>query len=182
MSLFHAAQFKSNDGKITVFSDGAVGIPKRMRVIPPTDIVDIAVEDGEALRERVTVTRILAVGVFAWALKKKSGGTKFLLIETVDDAHLYELNAKHYKEARSFAAKAMTIVRKGQAAAAEEAAREEARKAEEPAPAPEPTAPTEDAADDVEPAPKRWWQKTLGDLINERRARKGKAPINFNAA
>lgn len=177
MSLFHAAQFKSNDGKITVFSNGSVGIPKRMRTIPPTDIVDIAVEDGEALRERVTVTRILAVGVFAWALKKKSGGTKFLLIETVDDAHLYELKAKHYKEARSFAAKAMTIIRKGQAAAAEEAAREEAEKAaEEPAP-------TEDTpADDVEPTPKRWWQKTTGDLINERRARKGKAPINFNAA
>nr|DAP02552.1 MAG TPA: hypothetical protein [Caudoviricetes sp.] len=179
MSLFHAAQFKSNDGKITVFSNGSVGIPKRMRVIPPTDIVDIAVEDGEALRERVTVTRILAVGVFAWALKKKSGGTKFLLIETVDDAHLYELKAKYYKEARSFAAKAMTIIRKGQAAAAEEAAREEARKAEEPEPAPEPT---EDAAVDVEPTPKRWWQKTTGDLINERRAKKGKAPINFNAA
>lgn len=177
MSLFHAAQFKSNDGKITVFSNGSVGIPKRMRVIPPTDIVDIAVEDGEALRERVTVTRILAVGVFAWALKKKSGGTKFLLIETVDDAHLYELKAKHYKEARSFAAKAMTIIRKGQAAAAEEAAREEAEKAAE---EPEPTEDT--PAVDVEPTPKRWWQKTTGDLINERRARKGKAPINFNAA
>lgn len=34
----------------------------------------------------------------------------------------------------------------------------------------------------ADPTPKRWWQKTTGDLINERRARKGKAPINFNAA
>ena len=65
---------------------------------------------------------MLAVGVFAWALKKKSGGTKFLLIETVDDAHLFELKAKHYREARSFAAKAMAAVRKGQDATAEKAA------------------------------------------------------------
>ena len=49
----------------------------------------------------------------------------------------------------------------------------------EPAPAPEPPTPSDV---DVDPTPKRWWQKTTGDLINERRARKGKAPINFNAA
>lgn len=169
MSLFHSAQFKANDGKITVYSDGSVGVPKRMRVIPPTDVVDIVVEDGEAASKRVTVGRVLAIGVLALAAKKKVSATKFLIVETVDDAHVVELNVKRYGEARSFAAKAMTIVRQGQAAAAEKAARE----AEVPAVEP---------ADDVEPAPKRWWQKTTGDLINERRARKGKAPINFDAA
>ena len=76
---------------------------------------------------------------------------------------------KRYGEARSFAAKAMTIVRQGQAAAAEKAAEEAKEPAVEPAEA-------------VAPAPKRWWQKSTGDLINERRARKGKAPINFDAA
>lgn len=169
MSLFHSAQFKANDGKITVYSDGSVGVPKRMRVIPPTDVVDIVVEDGEAASKRVTVGRVLAIGVLALAAKKKVSATKFLIVETVDDAHVVELDVKRYGEARSFAAKAMTIVRQGQAAAAEKAARE----AEVPAVEP---------ADDVEPAPKRWWQKTTGDLINERRARKGKAPINFDAA
>lgn len=169
MSLFHSAQFKANDGKITVYSDGSVGVPKRMRVIPPTDVVDIVVEDGEAASKRVTVGRVLAIGVLALAAKKKVSATKFLIVETVDDAHVVELDVKRYGEARSFAAKAMTIVRQGQAAAAEKAARE----AEVPAVEP---------ADDVEPAPKRWWQKSTGDLINERRARKGKAPINFDAA
>lgn len=169
MSLFHAAQFKANDGKITVYSDGSVGVPKRMRVIPPTDVVDIVVEDGEAASKRVTVGRVLAIGVLALAAKKKVSATKFLIVETVDDAHVVELNVKRYGEARSFAAKAMTIVRQGQAAAAEKAARE----AEVPAVEP---------ADDVEPAPKRWWQKTTGDLINERRARKGKEPLHFDAA
>ena len=169
MSLFHSAQFKAKDGKITVYSNGSVGVPKRMRVIPPTDVVDIVVEDGEAASKRVTVGRVLAIGVLALAAKKKVAATKFLIVETVDDAHVVELNVKRYGEARSFAAKAMTIVRQGQAAAAEKAARE----AEVPAVEP---------ADDVEPAPKRWWQKTTGDLINERRARKGKEPLHFDAA
>ena len=171
MSLFHSAQFKANDGKITVFSDGSVGVPKRLTVIPPTDVVDIVVEDGQAASKRLTATRVAALGIFALAIKKKVAATKFLIVETVDDAHVVELDAKRYGEARSFAAKATTIVRQGQAAAAEKAARE----AEAP------------AAEDVdvetsEPAPKRWWQKTTGELINERRAKKGKAPINFNAA
>ena len=120
MSLLYAAQFKSNDGKVVAYHDGTIGLPGLLsRTIPATDVVDIAVEDGEALRERVTVTRMLAVGVFAWALKKKSGGTKFLLIETVDDAHLFELKAKHYREAISFGAIAMGSLRKGQVATGE---------------------------------------------------------------
>lgn len=169
MSIFHAAQFKANDGKITIYADGSVGVPKRLTVIPPTDVVDIVVEDGQAASKRLTATRVAAVGILALAIKKKVAATKFLIVETVDDAHVVELDVKRYGEARSFAAKAMTIVRQGQVAAAEKAARE----AE--APAPEPAA-------DAAPEPKRWWQKTTGDLINERRVRKGKAPINFNAA
>ncbi len=168
MSLFHAAQFKAKDGKITVYSDGSVGVPKRMRVIPPTDVVDIVVEDGEAASKRVTVGRVLAIGVLALAAKKKVAATKYLIVETVDDAHVVELEIKRYREARAFAAKAMAIVQQGQAAAEKAAAEEEA--------------PVVEPADDVEPAPKRWWQKTTGDLINERRARKGKAPLNFDAA
>ena len=170
MSLFHAAQFKAKDGKITVYSDGSVGVPKRMRVIPPTDVVDIVVEDGEAASKRVTVGRVLAIGVLALAAKKKVAATKYLIVETVDDAHVVELDIKRYREARAFAAKAMSVVQQGQAAAAEKAAAEEAE------------APIVEPADDVEPAPKRWWQKTTGDLINERRARKGKEPLRFDAA
>ena len=168
MSLFHDAQFKAKDGKITVYSDGSVGVPKRMRVIPPTDVVDIVVEDGEAASKRVTVGRVLTIGVLALAAKKKVAATKYLIVETVDDAHVVELDVKRYGEARSFAAKAMAIVRQGQAAAAEKPAKE----AEVPAVEP---------AEDVAPAPKRWWQKTTGDLINERRARKGKEPLDFSA-
>lgn len=168
VSLFHAVQFKAKDGKIAVYSDGSVGVPKRMRVIPPTDVVDIVVEDGQAASKRLTAARVAAVGVFALAIKKKVAATKYLIVETVDDAHVVELDVKRYGEARSFAAKAMAIVRQGQAAAAEKPAKE----AEVPAVEP---------ADDAAPEPKRWWQKTTGDLINERRAKKGKEPLDFSA-
>lgn len=171
MSLFHAAQFKARGDKITVYSDGSVGVPKRMRVIPPTDVVDIVVEDGQAASKRVTVGRVLAIGVLALAAKKKVAATKYLIVETVDDAHVVELDIKRYREARAFAAKAMSIVQQGQAATAEEAE----KAAEEPAPTGGTT------IDDVEPAPKRWWQKSTGELINERRAKKGKEPLDFSA-
>ena len=174
MSLFHAAQFKAKGGKITVYSDGSVGVPKRMRVIPPADVVDIVVEDGEAASKRVTVGRVLAFGVLALAAKKKVSATKFLIVETVDDAHVVELEFKRYGEARSFAAKAMSIVQQGQAAAAEKASAEGEASVVDDVDV-EPSEPSE-------PAPKRWWQKTTGDLINEHRAKKGKAPIDFTAA
>ena len=50
--------------------------------IPLTDVVSIEVEDGEAAQARVTATRLVALGIFALAAKKKSGGDKWLMIET----------------------------------------------------------------------------------------------------
>lgn len=50
--------------------------------IPLTDVVSIEVEDGEAAQARVTATRLVALGIFAFAAKKKSGGDKWLMIET----------------------------------------------------------------------------------------------------
>nr|DAR42749.1 MAG TPA: hypothetical protein [Caudoviricetes sp.] len=50
--------------------------------IPLTDVVSIEVEDGEAAQARVTATRLVALGILAFAVKKKSGGDKWLMIET----------------------------------------------------------------------------------------------------
>lgn len=50
--------------------------------IPLTDVVSIEVEDGEAAQARVTATRLVALGILAFAAKKKSGGDKWLMIET----------------------------------------------------------------------------------------------------
>lgn len=170
MSLLDAACIKTDDGTIHVATTGVISLPGLLTPdIPATDVVDIAVEDGKEASKRVTAARVAAVGIFALAIKKKVDATKYILIETTDDMHVFEINAKRYREALAFVKRAKVAVARGQEYAA--------KKAEEPEPAPEPP-----AADDVEPTPKRWWQKTTGDLINERRARKGKAPINFNAA
>lgn len=50
--------------------------------IPLTDVVSVEVEDGEAAQARVTATRLVALGIFALAAKKQSGGDKWLMIET----------------------------------------------------------------------------------------------------
>nr|DAT85817.1 MAG TPA: hypothetical protein [Caudoviricetes sp.] len=47
-----------------------------------TDVVSVEVEDGEAAQARVTATRLVALGIFAFAAKKRSGGDKWLMIET----------------------------------------------------------------------------------------------------
>ena len=175
MSLLYAAQIKTDDGKIGVYHDGSLNLPKRLTVVPATDVVDIAIEDGKAASKRLTAARVAAVGVLARALKKTVDATKYIVIETTEDAYVYEISAKRYREAREFVKRAQVAVARGQECAA--------KKVEEPDPIPESPTPAEDTpADDVTPAPKRWWQKTTGDLINERRARKGKEPLRFDAA
>lgn len=176
MSLLDAACIKTDDGTIHVAPNGVIGLPGLLTPdIPAVDVVDIAVEDGKEASKRVTAARVAAVGIFALAIKKKVDATKYILIETTDNMHVFEINAKRHREALAFVKRAKVAVARGQEYAA--------KKAQEPAPAPESPDPAEDTpADDVAPAPKRWWQKTTGDLINERRARKGKAPIDFKAA
>lgn len=169
MSLLDAACIKTDDGTIHVAPNGVISLPGLLTPdIPATDVVGIAVEDGKEASKRVTAARVAAAGIFALAIKKKVDATKYILIETTGNMHVFEINAKRHREALTFVKRAKVAVARGQEYAA--------KKAEEPES-------TEDApAVDVDPTPKRWWQKTTGDLINERRARKGKAPINFNAA
>lgn len=50
--------------------------------IPLTDVVSVEVEDGDAMQARVTATRLVALGILAFAAKKRSGGDKWLMIET----------------------------------------------------------------------------------------------------
>ena len=171
MSLLDAACIKTNDGTIHVAPNGTIGLPGLLTPdIPATDVVDIAVEDGKEASQRITATRVALIGVFALAAKKKVDATKFIVIETVDNAYAYEIGAKEYRTAVAFVKRAKVAVARGQ-----EYAAKEAEEAEAPA--------VEDVdVEPSEPAPKKWWQKTTGDLINERRIKKGKKPINFNAA
>lgn len=52
--------------------------------IKSLDNVVARVESGSELQSRVTVTRLVALGVFAFAAKKKKGGEKYLTIEGPD--------------------------------------------------------------------------------------------------
>ncbi|MCH5429558.1 SHOCT domain-containing protein [Lactococcus lactis] len=50
----------------------------------PLNDVTARLESGSELQSRVTMTRLVALGVFAFAAKKKKGGEKYLTIEGPD--------------------------------------------------------------------------------------------------
>ena len=78
----------------------------------PLDGVSARVEDGNALESRVTATRLVALGVFAFAAKKKRGGEAFLTIEGPDFFWAIEVDRKKKGDAMKFAAKINDQVRK----------------------------------------------------------------------
>lgn len=63
------------------------------------------VESGEELQSRVTATRLLLLGVFAFAVKKKSGGERYLTVEGRDFFWAVEFPHDRANEAMAFAAK-----------------------------------------------------------------------------
>lgn len=54
-------------------------------VIPTTDIVDMTVEGKDEVSRRVTVTRLIAVGIFAFALQKKGRDKDAFVAVTLAD-------------------------------------------------------------------------------------------------
>lgn len=50
----------------------------------PLNDITARLESGSELQARVTMTRLVALGVFAFAAKKKKGGEKYLTIEGPD--------------------------------------------------------------------------------------------------
>ena len=72
----------------------------------------VELSTGSDLQKRVTLTRVLAVGVFALALKKKRGGEMFLLINGPHFTWLEEVPAKKVTAARRFAAQVEAAILK----------------------------------------------------------------------
>lgn len=70
----------------------------------PLEGVTARVEDGAALESRLTVTRMVAFGIFSLAMKKKSGGEKFVTVEGPDFVWIAEADRKQAGEAVKFAA------------------------------------------------------------------------------
>lgn len=106
--------------------------------IPLTDVVSIEVEDGEAMQARVTATRLVTLGILAFAAKKKSGGDKWLMIETRRALLTLHFDRKAVDGLMRFVAHTRAAVKAAQS---------------QPAPAPTPMSATQPGAPQ-QPAPK----------------------------
>ena len=69
------------------------------------------VETASDIRSRVTATRLLAIGVFAFAAKKKTGHV-YLTVEHPDYTFMVEVPVKKETKAREFATKINTASRR----------------------------------------------------------------------
>jgi hypothetical protein len=76
-----------------------------------SEITSISLEDGEELQSRVTATRLLLLGVFAFAAKKKTGGTKFIVVEGEDFLWALEVGRKKVNEAQRLVLKARSLMK-----------------------------------------------------------------------
>lgn len=77
-----------------------------------SEINSIALEDGEELQSRVTATRLLTLGVFAFAFKKKTGGNKFITVEGENFLWALEVGRKKIGDAQKFVMKARQLMKK----------------------------------------------------------------------
>mgnify|MGYP004701701063 CR=1 FL=1 len=71
----------------------------------PLADVTARVESGTDLERRVTATRLVAIGLFAFLAKKKSGGEAYLTVEGPDFFWTVEVDRKKRSDAMAFAAK-----------------------------------------------------------------------------
>lgn len=92
------AAFEADKQKFTLYEHV---IDKDGEEQPLTDVT-ARLEAGEELQSRVTATRLVLLGVFALAAKKKSGGTKFLTIEGPEFMWGAEVDRKSIKDAQKF--------------------------------------------------------------------------------
>lgn len=92
-----------NSGVYTLYKDRTVR--KQFGEHPGRHSVDditIELEDGSEFQKRVTLGRVVMVGVFAPLIKKKSGGEKWMLIEGKDFSWLEEVPRKKQQDAVRF--------------------------------------------------------------------------------
>lgn len=74
------ADMRTDEHRLTV-KDNAAVFDREIKMLCN---VTAALEEGEALEKRITATRMLAVGLYALAIPKKTGGTKFIVVEGPD--------------------------------------------------------------------------------------------------
>lgn len=85
------------DGQLTFTEAGKAPETRNVKGAKAT------VETGEQLNERVTLTRIALVGIFALGMKKRSGGERYIVIEGEDFAWALEVTSEQANDAIKFA-------------------------------------------------------------------------------
>ena len=103
--------FATNDFKIIKLRDNSISCGKETH---PLIGVSARVENGSDIEKRVTFTRLLLLGIFAFAMQKKKGGEKYLCIEGPDFAWMTEVKNKNTRIAMRFATEVNDAVRKSQ--------------------------------------------------------------------
>ena len=68
----------------------------------PLSEVEVHIESGEELQSRVTVTRLVGLGLFALLAKKKTGGERYLTVEGGDTLWMVEVPRKKVNDAVRF--------------------------------------------------------------------------------
>lgn len=108
-----SAQFVGDDGTLQLYPDGVdymAGFKKS--TIPLASIQSVSLEEGADLESRITATRLVLVGVFALAIKKKKGGEKYLTIESDDAFVVVKVPRKNIDKAHKFSAAVRTAMKR----------------------------------------------------------------------
>ncbi|GAA1333045.1 hypothetical protein GCM10009592_26380 [Brachybacterium rhamnosum] len=104
-STLPSARFKGTDGELQLYPDAVDHVHGMTKESAPLGtITSVTVEDGADLEARITATRLVLVGVFALAWRKRTGGEKFLVVESTDTTLLVTVDRKDVAKAQKFAA------------------------------------------------------------------------------
>ena len=103
--------FATNDFKIIKLRDNSISCEKETH---PLIGVSARVENGSDIEKRVTFTRLLLLGIFAFAMQKKKDGEKYLCIEGPDFAWMTEVKNKDMNIAMRFATEVNNAAKKVQ--------------------------------------------------------------------
>jgi hypothetical protein len=107
--------FKKSSGTLKLFEKriefGSPMMSSRSFSISREDIAELAVEGKDEVNRRVTVTRLLAIGIFAFAMKKKKEDKESYITVVLNDGQevVFQINDKSPLELKSKLASATSI-------------------------------------------------------------------------
>lgn len=111
-STLPSATFKGTDGELQLYPDGVDHLHGLNKATIPLDTVTaVTIEDGADLEARITATRLVLIGVFALAFRKRKGGEKYLVLESTDAVAVVEVDRKSVAKAQRFAAAVRTATK-----------------------------------------------------------------------